>query len=111
MRVLDIVEKPSAAEAPSNLAVMGRYVFTPEIFDALDRVAADDDGEIQLTDAIALLIDEQAVYGYCFAPAATTSARSSTTCGPPSRWRSTGKTWGPSSAAFLTEFVKDRGLV
>ena len=64
---LDIVEKPSASEAPSNLAVMGRYVFTPEIFDALEQVQPGVGGEIQLTDAIALLLDDQTVYGYVFA--------------------------------------------
>ena len=66
VRVLDIVEKPTPAEAPSNLAVMGRYVFTPEIFDALDRIGPGANGEIQLTDAMALLLKEQTIYGYIF---------------------------------------------
>jgi UTP--glucose-1-phosphate uridylyltransferase len=66
VRVVDIVEKPSAEEAPSNLAVMGRYVFTPEIFDALEQVTPGKGGEIQLTDAIGLLSKEQTVYGYVF---------------------------------------------
>ena len=66
VRVDEIVEKPAAHEAPSNLAVMGRYVFTPEIFDALDFVQPGKGGEIQLTDAISLLLKEQEVYGYCF---------------------------------------------
>ena len=66
VRVLDIVEKPAPEDAPSNLAVMGRYVFTPEIFDALDRVKPGHGGEIQLTDAIGLLLGEQTVYGYVF---------------------------------------------
>jgi UTP--glucose-1-phosphate uridylyltransferase len=66
VRVLDIVEKPAPADAPSNLAVMGRYVFTPEIFDSLDRTSAGVGGEIQLTDAIALLLQDQAVYGFVF---------------------------------------------
>ncbi|MDQ1438330.1 MAG: UTP--glucose-phosphate uridylyltransferase [Acidimicrobiaceae bacterium] len=66
VRVEEIVEKPSPEEAPSNLAVMGRYVFTPEIFDVLDRVEPGKGGEIQLTDAIGLLLEEQEVYGYCF---------------------------------------------
>src|SRR5205085_965793 len=56
VQILDIVEKPTPAEAPSNLAVMGRYVFTPEIFDALDEVDPGAGGEIQLTDAIGLLL-------------------------------------------------------
>ena len=66
VRVLDIVEKPPPEEAPSNLAVMGRYVFTPEIFDALDRVQPGKGGEIQLTDAMALLLQDQTIYGYVF---------------------------------------------
>ena len=51
-RVTDVVEKPSAAEAPSDLAIMGRYVLSPEVLAALDRVAPGAGGEIQLTDAI-----------------------------------------------------------
>ncbi len=66
VQILDIVEKPQPAEAPSNLAVMGRYVFTPEIFDKLENVEPGVGGEIQLTDAIALLLADQAVYGATF---------------------------------------------
>jgi UTP--glucose-1-phosphate uridylyltransferase len=61
VKIRRIVEKPPRDEAPSNLAVIGRYVFTPEIFDALDRIAPGAGGEIQLTDAIALLLEEQSV--------------------------------------------------
>jgi len=61
-----IVEKPAPKDAPSNLAVMGRYVFTPEIFDALEHVQPGVGGEIQLTDAIALLLNDQTVYGWVF---------------------------------------------
>jgi UTP--glucose-1-phosphate uridylyltransferase len=66
VRIQEIVEKPSPEAAPSNLAVMGRYVFTPAIFDALDRVGPGRGGEIQLTDAIALLLLEEEVHGYPF---------------------------------------------
>ncbi len=66
VRVMEIVEKPEPDEAPSNLAVMGRYVFTPEIFDVLDRVQPGKGGEVQLTDAIGLLLEDQVVYGYTF---------------------------------------------
>ena len=66
VQILDIVEKPEPAEAPSNLAVMGRYVFTPEIFEKLELVEPGVGGEIQLTDAIALLLADQAVYGATF---------------------------------------------
>ena len=66
VRILDIVEKPKPDDAPSNLAVMGRYVFTPEIFDALERVKPGSGGEIQLTDAMGLLLQEQTIYGHVF---------------------------------------------
>jgi UTP--glucose-1-phosphate uridylyltransferase len=66
VRLLDLVEKPDPADAPSNLAVMGRYVLTPEIFDAIDEVKPGKGGELQLTDAINLLIRQQDVFGYTF---------------------------------------------
>jgi UTP--glucose-1-phosphate uridylyltransferase len=58
-----IIEKPARDVAPSNLAVIGRYVFTPGIFDALDRIVPGAGGELQLTDAIALLLGEENVLG------------------------------------------------
>ena len=61
-----IVEKPQPQHAPSSVAVMGRYVFTTEIFDVLDQVKPGHGGEIQLTDAIALLLKTSAVDGYVF---------------------------------------------
>ncbi len=60
-RVTGIVEKPDPAVAPSNLAVVGRYVLTPRIFHHLERVAPGAGGEIQLTDAIAALLTEDKV--------------------------------------------------
>ena len=65
-RVVSIVEKPSPDEAPSNLAVIGRYLLTPDIFDALRRTEPGRGGEIQLTDAINLLAREQAVFAFRF---------------------------------------------
>ncbi|GAG25591.1 unnamed protein product, partial [marine sediment metagenome] len=61
-QVLGIVEKPSAAEAPSDLAAVGRYVLTPAIFPALERTQPGAGGEIQLTDGIALLMGEEPVF-------------------------------------------------
>jgi len=55
--VQDLIEKPSKEEAPSNIAIVGRYVLTPEIFDTLRDVKPDKSGEIQLTDALRLLVD------------------------------------------------------
>jgi UTP--glucose-1-phosphate uridylyltransferase len=57
-RVVNLVEKPRPEDAPSNLAIAGRYVFSPLIFDMIRRVKPDKRGEIQLTDAIQLLCDE-----------------------------------------------------
>jgi UTP--glucose-1-phosphate uridylyltransferase len=65
-RVRSIVEKPKPAVAPSNLAVVGRYVLSPAIFDHLERLGHGAGGEIQLTDGIAALMREEAVYAYRF---------------------------------------------
>jgi len=65
-RVAAVVEKPSPEEAPSNLAIIGRYILTPKIFDKLEQTPRGAGGEIQLTDAIEALMVEQQVYGYQF---------------------------------------------
>lgn len=66
IRVLGMEEKPKPACAKSNLAIIGRYILTPEIFDLLGRKQFGAGGEIQLTDAMALLLDKQPFYGYRF---------------------------------------------
>jgi UTP--glucose-1-phosphate uridylyltransferase len=66
VEIEDLVEKPAPDEAPSNLAVMGRYVFSPEILDVLAHTPAGRGGEIQLTDAIKTLTERQPVYGWTF---------------------------------------------
>lgn len=65
-KVNDMVEKPSLEEAPSNVAVLGRYIITPEIFRFLETQDAGKGGEIQLTDALRRLAKEQAMYAYDF---------------------------------------------
>jgi UTP--glucose-1-phosphate uridylyltransferase len=65
-RIRDMVEKPNAADAPSNLAIIGRYVLTPEIFQCVERVEPGSGGEIQLTDALKLLLRSRPVYAYRF---------------------------------------------
>jgi UTP--glucose-1-phosphate uridylyltransferase len=65
-RIRDMVEKPKASEAPSNLAIIGRYVLTPEIFDCLAHVEPGSGGEIQLTDGLKLLLRSRPVYAYRF---------------------------------------------
>jgi UTP--glucose-1-phosphate uridylyltransferase len=62
----DWIEKPTPKEAPSNLAVASRYIFTPEIFDFLDKIPPGINNEIQLTDAMRLLVKQQAMYGLIF---------------------------------------------
>ena len=57
-RVVNLVEKPSPEKAPSNLAIAGRYIFSPVVFDMIRRVRPDRRGEIQLTDAIQFLCEE-----------------------------------------------------
>src|SRR5262245_29549809 len=64
--VRSVVEKPKPEEAPSNLAVVGRYVFTPSIFDAIEHIEPGVGGEYQLTDAIGLLLQSEPVFGSVF---------------------------------------------
>jgi len=61
--ITGLVEKPSAADAPSNLAVIGRYVLKPEIFDVLEKTAPGKGGEIQLTDALEALAEDESIGG------------------------------------------------
>ena len=63
----DLVEKPEPSKAPSNLAIIGRYILTPEVFDHLQKTAPDRKGEIQLTDALRSLLSDQPIYGFRFA--------------------------------------------
>lgn len=65
-RITDLVEKPKAADAPSNLAIIGRYILTPEIFASLEQTGPGAIGEIQLTDGIRHLLRSQPVYGLKF---------------------------------------------
>ncbi|MEO8511081.1 MAG: UTP--glucose-1-phosphate uridylyltransferase GalU [Chloroflexota bacterium] len=66
VEIQGLVEKPSRDDAPSDLAVLGRYVLTPKIFDMLEQTPRGAGGEIQLTDAIVALMGEQPVFGYQF---------------------------------------------
>jgi UTP--glucose-1-phosphate uridylyltransferase len=64
--VEDLVEKPPFREAPSNLAIIGRYILTPEIFEVLEQTAADQGGEIQLTNGLRKLLAKQKIHAYRF---------------------------------------------
>jgi UTP--glucose-1-phosphate uridylyltransferase len=66
LQVKGIVEKPKPEDAPSTLAVVGRYILTPAIFDLLEKVAPGKGGEIQLTDGIAALMKQERVLAYRF---------------------------------------------
>ncbi len=65
-KVEDLIEKPALEDAPSELAILGRYIITPDIFKILEDTAPGKGGEIQLTDALKTLLDKRAVYGYDF---------------------------------------------
>jgi UTP--glucose-1-phosphate uridylyltransferase len=64
--VLDMVEKPSQKEAPSNLAIIGRYILTPDIFEALEKTERGSGGEIQLTDGLRRMLGKQRILAYKF---------------------------------------------
>ncbi|QJA09375.1 UTP--glucose-1-phosphate uridylyltransferase GalU [Romboutsia sp. CE17] len=65
-KVKDMVEKPNVEEAPSNIAILGRYIITPEIFNILENQEPGKGGEIQLTDALQTLATKEAIYAYNF---------------------------------------------
>jgi UTP--glucose-1-phosphate uridylyltransferase len=65
-RVTDLVEKPPADQAPSNLAIIGRYILTPDIFESIEQGQPGAGGEIQLTDALRHLLSSRPIYGYRF---------------------------------------------
>ena len=60
--IKDMIEKPAFADAPSNLAIIGRYIFTPDIFEAIENTSAGAGGEIQITDAMKLMLKKRPVY-------------------------------------------------
>lgn len=65
-KVKDMVEKPKVKEAPTNIAVLGRYIITPNIFNVLDKIEPGRGNEIQLTDALKEIAKKEAVYAQCF---------------------------------------------
>jgi UTP--glucose-1-phosphate uridylyltransferase len=65
-QITDMIEKPSRDDAPSNLAIIGRYVLTPDIFQTLTNVTPDHKSEIQLTNGLKLLLKERPIFGYKF---------------------------------------------
>ena len=75
-RVRDLVEKPPAAKAPSDLAIIGRYILTPDIFEALENTPRDEGGEIQLTNGIRALPSSGRCTGIASRASATTRGTS-----------------------------------
>ena len=65
-KVKDLVEKPEIDKAPSNIAILGRYIITPEIFNILEKLPPGKGGEVQLTDALKMLSKKEAMYAYVF---------------------------------------------
>jgi UTP--glucose-1-phosphate uridylyltransferase len=105
-----VVEKPAADEAPSNLAVVGRYVFSPAIFDALDRTPPGKGGEIQLTDAIALLLAEEPVYGMVFSEGRYDIGKKIDYLRATVELAADRDDLGPEFRVFLADFVGRQGL-
>jgi UTP--glucose-1-phosphate uridylyltransferase len=110
VRLRGIVEKPAPADAPSNLAVMGRYLFTPGIFDALDRTKPGVGGEIQLTDAIAILLAEEPVYGHVFTDGRFDIGKKLDYLRATVELALERDDLGPEFAEFLAEVVHRRGI-
>jgi UTP--glucose-1-phosphate uridylyltransferase len=111
VRLRGIVEKPKPEDAPSDLAVMGRYLFTSGIFDALDRTKPGVGGEIQLTDAIAILLAEEPVYGFVFDEGRFDIGKKLDYLRATVELALDRDDLGPEFAAFLTDVVRRRGLV
>lgn len=65
-KIIDLVEKPAVKDAPSDLAIIGRYILTPDIFDILESGSFGKGGEIQLTDSLHALLKKRSIYGYLF---------------------------------------------
>jgi UTP--glucose-1-phosphate uridylyltransferase len=110
-RIRDLVEKPPRDEAPSNLAVMGRYVFTPEIFDALVEVRPGKHGELQLTDAIEILLGRQEVYGLTFSSGRFDTGNKLDYLKATVELALRRDDLGPDLGKWLVEHLKERGLL
>jgi UTP--glucose-1-phosphate uridylyltransferase len=110
LRVRSIVEKPAPEDAPSDLGVMGRYVFTPQIFDALDRTKPGVGGEIQLTDAIGVLLADQPVYGFEFESGRFDIGKKIDYLRATVELALDREDLGPELARFLSDLVRRRGL-
>jgi UTP--glucose-1-phosphate uridylyltransferase len=110
-RIAEIVEKPEPELAPSNLAVMGRYLFTPAIFDELEHVEPGVGGEIQLTDAIATLLTREPVFGYVFTEGRFDIGKKIDYLRATVELALQREDLGPDFRSFLAEVVRREGIV
>lgn len=102
--IIDVVEKPAAKDAPSNLIIIGRYVLTPDVFEKLERITPHENGELQLTDALRLQAQESPLTGII-----NTSARYDT--GTPFGWLTAVidiALQRPDTSGLLKQWLKDR---
>ncbi len=110
MQVTSIVEKPRPDDAPSNLAVIGRYVFENEIFGAIERIEPGVGGELQLTDAIGVLLEERPVYGVVFSEGRYDIGQKLDFLRANVELALDRPDLGPELATFLADIVQRRGL-
>jgi UTP--glucose-1-phosphate uridylyltransferase len=111
LRVRSIVEKPAPADAPSSWAVLGRYVFNPSIFDALEEVKPGTGGEIQLTDAIGILLATEEVLGYTFVHGRYDVGNKLDYLRATVELALAREDLGPEFRAWLADYVREQGIV
>jgi len=111
LRIKSIIEKPAPEEAPSSYAVLGRYVFTPGIFDALERTLPGRGGEIQLTDAIGVLLQTEEVLGYTFVEGRYDVGDKLDYLRATVELALARDDLGPDFRAWLATYVKEQGIV
>lgn len=110
VEIKSIVEKPEPEDAPSNLAVIGRYLFTPAIFDALAKTKPGRGGEIQLTDGIQILLADEPVYAFVFTGTRHDLGRKDDWLRATVQVALDREDLGPEFGGFLARIVKERGL-
>jgi len=111
LKIKGIVEKPAPEDAPSSWAVLGRYVFTPGIFDALAQVRPGSGGEIQLTDAIGVLLATEEVLGYTFVHGRYDVGNKQDYLRATVELALAREDLGPEFRAWLAEYVRAEGIV
>ena len=111
LKLKSIVEKPAPEDAPSSYAVLGRYVFTPGIFDAIEKVGPGAGGEIQLTDGIGVLMEREDVFGYTFVEGRYDVGNKQDYLRATVELALAREDLGPEFREWLAQYVKDEGIV